>query len=191
MNRITKEPAKRRQEIIDTAIKLFYQKGYEKTSISDIAREIGVAQGLCYRYFSSKEQIFDTAVEEYATLQVDAMCKSMTARSLSLAELIVTMPTFLDIETNDTPYFSLFHKPGSEKMHEQLSTKICEKLVPVVEQLTKQAIEREEIRPVPVKAFSSFCVYGQLGILMDQSIPGEYRVKQIKEFLLYLLEQIK
>ena len=49
MSRITKEPEVRRQEILDTAMKLFYEKGYEKTSITDIAREMGVAPGLCYR----------------------------------------------------------------------------------------------------------------------------------------------
>ena len=40
MTRITKPPEERRQEIIDTAMKVFYEKGYEKTSISDIAREM-------------------------------------------------------------------------------------------------------------------------------------------------------
>ena len=35
--RITKEPEVRKQEILDTALKLFGEKGYEKTSISDIA----------------------------------------------------------------------------------------------------------------------------------------------------------
>ena len=47
--RISKEPEARKQEILETAMKLFAEKGYEKTSISDIAKEIGVAQGLCYR----------------------------------------------------------------------------------------------------------------------------------------------
>ena len=70
MPRITKEPAERRQEIIDTAMRLFYEKGYERTSITDIAREMGVAQGLCYRYFASKESIFDTALEQYADMQL-------------------------------------------------------------------------------------------------------------------------
>ena len=69
MTRITKPPEERRQEIIDTAMKVFYEKGYEKTSISDIAREMHVAQGLCYRYFSSKEELFDTALDQYATLR--------------------------------------------------------------------------------------------------------------------------
>ena len=51
--RITKEPEARKQEILDTALKLFGENGYEKTSITDIAKVIGVAQGLCYRYFPS------------------------------------------------------------------------------------------------------------------------------------------
>ena len=41
--RISKDPAERKQEIIETAMRLFYEKGYEKTSISDIAREMNVA----------------------------------------------------------------------------------------------------------------------------------------------------
>ena len=44
MARITKAPDERRKEILDTAMKLFCDKGYEKTSISDIAKEINVAQ---------------------------------------------------------------------------------------------------------------------------------------------------
>ena len=48
--RITKEPEERKQEILDTALKLFGERGYERTSITDIAKANGVAQGLCYRY---------------------------------------------------------------------------------------------------------------------------------------------
>ena len=55
--RITKNPKVRKQEILDTALKLFGEKGYENTSIADIAKAIGVAQGLCYRYFPSKEAL--------------------------------------------------------------------------------------------------------------------------------------
>ena len=43
--RITKEPEERKQEIFDAALRLFGEKGYEKTTITDIAKEIGVAQG--------------------------------------------------------------------------------------------------------------------------------------------------
>ena len=62
MPRITKDPTERRQEILDTALKLFWEKGYEKTSMTEIAQAMQVAQGLCYRYFPSKEALFQTAV---------------------------------------------------------------------------------------------------------------------------------
>ena len=64
--RITKEPEERKQEILDTAMRIFYEKGYEKTSITDITIAPAVAQGLCYRYFPSKEALFDSAIDQYA-----------------------------------------------------------------------------------------------------------------------------
>lgn len=71
--RITKELEVRKQEILDTALRLFGEKGYEKASITDIAKAIGVAQGLCYRYFPSKEALFDSAIEQYADILVEPM----------------------------------------------------------------------------------------------------------------------
>ena len=38
----------------------FWEKGYEKTSMTEIAQAMQVAQGLCYRYFPSKEALFQT-----------------------------------------------------------------------------------------------------------------------------------
>ena len=102
MTRITKAPEERRQEIIDTAMKVFYEKGYEKTSISDIAREMNVAQGLCYRYFSSKEELFDTALDQYAGRQVEQI-STVLDEQMSLADIIEKMPTFAEVE-NDNSY---------------------------------------------------------------------------------------
>ena len=48
MKRISKAPEVRRQELLDTAMELFAQKGYEETSMGDIARAGGVAQGPGY-----------------------------------------------------------------------------------------------------------------------------------------------
>ena len=49
--RVSKAPEVRRQEILETAMKLFTEKGYEATSMRDIAQACGVVAGLCYRYF--------------------------------------------------------------------------------------------------------------------------------------------
>ena len=127
--RITKEPEARKQEILDTALKLFGENGYEKTSITDIAKAIGVAQGLCYRYFPSKEALFD----------------------------------------------------------DQLSLKVCEKLVPPVEKLLQRAQQNGEIQIDDLQAAAMFCVYGQLGILLADELTQEDKSKRIREFLIYAL----
>ena len=62
--RTVKDPDTRKQEILSGALLVFARKGYDKTTISDIARELGISQGLCYRYYASKEEIYDAAVEE-------------------------------------------------------------------------------------------------------------------------------
>lgn len=63
MARISKAPEERRREIIDTAWALFMQKGYEQTTVRDIVGALGVAQGLFYYYFKSKEDVLLAAME--------------------------------------------------------------------------------------------------------------------------------
>ena len=187
MTRITKAPEERRQEIIDTALKVFYEKGYEKTSISDIAREMHVAHGLCYRYFSSKEELFDTALDQYAQRQVDRISRILDPHK-TLTELIRQMPVFLDVEEEDSYAQKLCHESGNIKFHNQLSLKVCEKLQPIVEKLLTEAGDRGEIHIEDPETAASFCVYGQLGILLDQKVSARERTERIRRFLLDLIK---
>ena len=52
--------AEKRKLIVDTAIKVFAEKGYHDTRISDIAKAAEIAYGLVYHYFKNKEEILDT-----------------------------------------------------------------------------------------------------------------------------------
>lgn len=60
---------KKRQLILESALTVFLNKGYEKAKIIDIAREAGIGKGTVYEYFSSKEHLFsclmDNFFEEY------------------------------------------------------------------------------------------------------------------------------
>ena len=49
----------REQRILDAAANLFIHFGYDKTRVSDIAREIGVSKGVIYLHFDSKEALFE------------------------------------------------------------------------------------------------------------------------------------
>ena len=52
--------ADKRRQILDAAVRVFARQGFHQCRVSDIADEAGVAYGLVYHYFSSKEQVLDT-----------------------------------------------------------------------------------------------------------------------------------
>ena len=183
--RIKKEPEERKQEILDTAMRIFYEKGYEKTSITDIARAIGVAQGLCYRYFPSKEALFDSAIDQYAEELVNQFSIPTDNSTLTLKEIIETMPVMVETENND--YYKTFHVVENKKFHDQLTLKVCEKLSKIVIKLLEQAKEKGEISINDVQTAAFFCVYGQIGILLDETHTAEEKEKRIRDFLIYIL----
>ena len=56
---------KRKKAILDCAKKLFSERGYYQTHISDIVKEVQIARGTVYQYFDNKDDIFITLVEDY------------------------------------------------------------------------------------------------------------------------------
>jgi len=52
--------ADRRQELLDAAVRVFARKGFRAARVGDIAEEAGVAHGLLYHYFRSKDEVLET-----------------------------------------------------------------------------------------------------------------------------------
>jgi AcrR family transcriptional regulator len=57
---VSRTAAEKRRLILDAAVRVFARQGFHTCRVSDIADEAGVAYGLVYHYFSSKEQMLDT-----------------------------------------------------------------------------------------------------------------------------------
>ena len=54
----------KRKQILDAAVRVFARSGYHGARVGDIAEEAGVAHGLLYHYFSSKEEVHQTVFRE-------------------------------------------------------------------------------------------------------------------------------
>ena len=52
-----------KERILETALELFAQSGYLGTSMSDIARELGITKGALYKHYKSKQEILNSIVE--------------------------------------------------------------------------------------------------------------------------------
>jgi TetR/AcrR family transcriptional regulator, fatty acid metabolism regulator protein len=63
----------KRRAILDAAIRVFARQGFHAARVSDIAREAGVAYGLVYHYFDSKEQMLNELFSERWALLLDAI----------------------------------------------------------------------------------------------------------------------
>ena len=89
--RVSRASEERRQEILDAAMQVFYLKGYEKATIRDIALDIGVAQGLIYRYFKSKEALFAAALDNYAERLAGEMGQEIRNDETALRDIEYTV----------------------------------------------------------------------------------------------------
>ena len=52
-----------KERILETALELFAQSGYLGTSMSDIAKQLGITKGALYKHYKSKQEILDCIVE--------------------------------------------------------------------------------------------------------------------------------
>jgi TetR/AcrR family fatty acid metabolism transcriptional regulator len=63
----------KRRQILDAAVRVFARQGFHSTRVSDIADEAGVAYGLVYHYFRSKDQVLNELFSERWSLLLAAI----------------------------------------------------------------------------------------------------------------------
>jgi AcrR family transcriptional regulator len=78
--RTRKAPEVRRQELLDVAVRLFIEDGYDDASVNDIIREAGVSKGAFYHYFASKDDV------------LDAVAKRWVEGAVAIVESVVAQP---------------------------------------------------------------------------------------------------
>ena len=77
----------KRRQILDAAVRAFARKGYHACRVGEIAEEAGVAYGLVYHYFGSKEEVLQTIFRDTWTLML-ARIVEMEAEGDSATEQV-------------------------------------------------------------------------------------------------------
>jgi AcrR family transcriptional regulator len=70
MARTEKVVEDRRAQILEAALKVFAQKGFDRATNADIAKEAGITAGLIYHYFKSKQAVLEAAISAASPLKV-------------------------------------------------------------------------------------------------------------------------
>ena len=142
---------KKRKCILDAAIKLFSSKGYEQTSIEELAREAGIGKGTVYSYFHNKRDIvkaFCDDILEYARSELAA--KTSPDTPLKELLMVIFLADFKYVAENKE--FSrvflqekVFPKMGSSKEDLEMQDSYFELLYPIYQHAQDRGELRKEL----------------------------------------------
>ena len=86
--------ADKRRLILDAAVRVFARQGFNGCRVSDIADEAGVAYGLVYHYFRSKDEVLDTLFLERWNVLLDAI-RETDQQDISPREKLYAIASFI------------------------------------------------------------------------------------------------
>jgi len=89
-----KAQADKRRMILDAAVRVFARQGFHSCRVSDIADEAGVAYGLVYHYFASKDEVLDTLFLERWDVMLE-MIRDVDARPIPAREKLHEIVSFI------------------------------------------------------------------------------------------------
>lgn len=187
MSRITKNPEVRKQEILDTAIKLFCEKGYEQTTMLDISKAMNVSQGLCYRYFSSKEVIYQSVLDYYVSQGVAQFKKALGDKDKCIKDVIDSLTPLKNENHSNDNYHRFFNLYENSKLHTQMEIALLIELVPIVKERIASANDKGEIKIDSVEDVSAFLLFGQFGLSLCSIQNDESKLEESKKIFKRIL----
>lgn len=141
---------KRRDAILNAALKEFAQKGFDKTSTNIIAKEAGISKPLLFHYIGSKQELFQFVIEYFSNLlntkyfqllnckETDALLKLHQSYTLQIA-LLKEYPWIFEFAkldaTSEKPYHetdcysSLFQSIDEDKFKPGLDVEKCKEII--------------------------------------------------------------
>lgn len=143
MPRVVKHPETRRSELLDHAQALFFERGYERTTIQDIIDRAGVSKGGFYHHFSSKEEMLAALAARLAQEAVARVGDVLEGPGLgALARLNAFLARARQMKVEDAPrlraMFDVVFRPENIVLYHRLNAAVVAVMVPVLARILAQ-----------------------------------------------------
>lgn len=141
--RQVKNHHERKTEIIDASEVLFYSKGYERCTINDILKAVGIAKGTFYHYFLSKEDVLDAVIERTITMMLARVHERISDEKLNPSEklmnvfLAMRVDDFIDQEKRVE-----LHMAENALLHQKALSKMIESITPILVKIVEEGVEK-------------------------------------------------
>ena len=172
----SKPPEERRKELIDTAARLFAEKGYESVSVRDILDEVGGAPGMFYYYFKSKQDIYLATMEDYISEKLERKCALMEDNTMPFEERRRLLSELIAQDIRD--YADRYSSTGEETISDlsyrmydliqMISRLICPYAVFMLQGVREGKIaNRLGVTEENAEAKAAFVLYGAWGLIYN------------------------
>lgn len=168
----TERTEARKNEILDTAKRLFMERGYEQTTINDILTASGVAKGSLYYHYKSKEDVLDGVLERMTGQIANAAKAVADDPAMTAHEKVLRIISSVNIaESPDERMIRELHSPANALLHQKSIAQTIRAVAPIIASVVEQGI-REGIyhTQYPLETVEILLVAGQF--IFDEGIFG-------------------
>lgn len=181
MARVSKNPEARKNELLDAAMELFNSKGYDQTSVSDIVKKVGVAQGTFYYHFKSKEEMINAACERTLAARLEEVEKTVEHPEWNASEKLTRIFTEAFPDDRDEDVFNYLHQEANSSLHQKWIVTEIQSLMPYVKRIVQQGVQEGAFRADRPESAIEFLLVGA-SFWLDQGIfpsdEAEYKIKR-------------
>jgi TetR/AcrR family transcriptional regulator, fatty acid metabolism regulator protein len=163
----------RRRQILDAAVKVFARSGFHGARVGDIAEEAGVAYGLVYHYFKSKEELLETIFRDTWT-QMLARVREVEASGVDASEQ-VRQVTALLLRTwrRDPDLVRVLVREVTRSQHVQQEIEEITEAMNALERIIERGQETGEFRPQIDPRLGAVVFYGALDEILTGWVLGQ------------------
>jgi AcrR family transcriptional regulator len=164
----------RRRQILDAAVRAFAQKGYYACRVSDIAEEAGVAYGLVYHYFDSKEAVLEAIFRDTWGMMLEAIRGVEATESSPREQLRKTAAIVLRTWRNDPDLVRVLVREVTRR-GEQLQREVGEIALAfeALERIVRRGQESGAFRSDIDPRLAAWIVYGALEEILTGWVLGQ------------------
>lgn len=134
----------RRAGLVSAAATLFRERGVQSTTVSDIVKAVGVAQGTFYLYFDSKDDVVLAVAERVGDALLEGVEQAVaTPDSPAVEKLLALRDVFGDpvLTADSAELIEILHSPGNRVIHDRLADHLTPRLVAIVERIVEQGVD--------------------------------------------------
>jgi len=183
----------KRQIILQAAIKVFSERGFEKATVDEIAERAGIAKGTVYYHFASKKQLFLALIEDGVD-RMDQVLRAETTGCNTLKEVLTrVIAVEIDFVKEYKDYSKVFLSEvwGLENYWQKEAEHVRARLIGFLKEALAKGRDRGELKPglnltaVATSLYGMVFVTGLYFFIFEQDFAYNELVNSIQELFLY------